>query len=590
MTAPAECPPLTLADALRIVNRAQRGDGAHDSRAPTVGLACGFTPLHLTTFLTAYLTELLPGENPQVVEGTYGDVASSVKQLAADEVNGAVVILDWPDLDPRMALRGPAGGGADAVDIVMSADERLARIGQAITGLSQVCPVVVFMPTTGVPPALGARIGQLSPAEARLHALLADLAQQMAANPRIRVASGREHYLAKGDVRADFLHGNTLPTRQTSALMRTASALLFPRPAKKGLITDLDDTVWRGLVGEIGSEKVSWDLDAGSQIHVVYQQLLATLAREGVLLAICSKNDELPVTQALARADLLVASDRFFPVVTSWDAKSGSVDQILRAWNIGAQDVVVVDDNPRELAEIESSHPDITTIQFPTNDPDAAISAFAELRHLFWRDAGGGVDALRLDSIRSNASMAGQRDAAGDDAEFLSGLEATITIDVNPRPQDERALELINKTNQFNLNGIRHDARSWQGLVDRRDGVVITVDYADRFGRLGTISVLAGQLDGSRLVVDAWVLSCRAFTRRIEHHVLHALATVYGVTSIELRFRETNRNRPIAVFLDSVGAVSPDRTLRPDALVSHCSTHNVKVVGHGDTTRSEDPE
>ena len=141
--------------------------------------------------------------------------------------------------------------------------------------------------------------------------------------------------------------------------------LIQPRPAKKGLITDLDDTLWRGLLGEEGVAGISWDLDRHSHIHALYQQTLRALAESGVLIAVASKNDPALVTEALARRDLLLPKDCLFPIEVNWKAKSQSVYRILEAWNINADAVVFVDDSPIELAEVQSLFPAIKCLRFP---------------------------------------------------------------------------------------------------------------------------------------------------------------------------------------------------------------------------------
>src|SRR5260370_21275950 len=114
----------------------------------------------------------------------------------------------------------------------------------------------------------------------------------------------------------------------------------------KGLITDLDDTLWSGIAGEIGAEAVSWNLAGHSQIHGIYQQELRHLSEMGVLLGIATKNDTSVVEAALQRGDLYVPGDSFYPVRVRWGPKSGSVAEILQAWNIAPATRAFVHDPP----------------------------------------------------------------------------------------------------------------------------------------------------------------------------------------------------------------------------------------------------
>jgi len=109
---------------------------------------------------------------------------------------------------------------------------------------------------------------------------------------------------------------------------------------------------------------VSWDLAGHHQLHGLYQLLLAALAEEGVLIGVASKNDPASVQQAFLRKDLLVRPNQIFPMEVNWNAKSSSVERILRTWNIGADSVVFVDDSPMELAEVAAALPGIECVRF----------------------------------------------------------------------------------------------------------------------------------------------------------------------------------------------------------------------------------
>ena len=117
-------------------------------------------------------------------------------------------------------------------------------------------------------------------------------------------------------------------------------------------------------------------------------------------------------------------------------------------------------------------------------------------------------------------------------------------------PPDPRALELINKTNQFNLNGKRHTEASWQQYLSDPSVFIAVASYEDKYGPLGKIAVLAGRIEGNDLMIDHWVMSCRAFSRRIEHGCLIGVLQKFAVDQVTFGFLETPRNRPIRDFLD----------------------------------------
>ena len=113
-------------------------------------------------------------------------------------------------------------------------------------------------------------------------------------------------------------------------------------------------------------------------------------------------------------------------------------------------------------------------------------------------------------------------------------------------------LELVNKTNQFNLNGARYTQPDWQKLLSAPGAVLVAVSYEDKFGPLGTIAAIAGQADGKRLTIDSWVMSCRAFARRIEHQTLRTIFTTTGAERDRLPLHADREECTPAGFLRDV--------------------------------------
>jgi FkbH-like protein len=546
-------PLLTLKSAILAV----RAVAARD-REFRIGLACGFTPLHMTSFIEAYASHRLTEARPTVVSGTYGDLAISLADLTAENVDGTVVLLEWPDLDPRLSVRR-AGTAllAEIVDVIETARTRLQRIDTKIADVARTSTVVVVPPTLEFPPYFTARARQVVAGEAGVRAELAHFFHAISAHQGVRIASCdtatgssvEASYDLRTHLRADFPY--TLG--HASAVARDSVTLLLSPPSKKGVITDLDDTLWRGLVGEVGPDGVTWDLDSGSQVHAMYQQLLCRLADSGVLIGVASKNEQTTVEVALARPDMVAPVGKLFPVIASWQPKSHMVADILTAWNIAESDVVMVDDSSLELAEITEMFPGITPLLFTPDQPAGVLTLIRRIDDLFSRDARTAEDALRVASLRSGADFARAKDNERDYESFLIDVGATITLEFDSAHRMQRAFELVNKTNQFNLNGRRPTLAEWQALAGRPGSVSTIGHYSDRFGDLGAISILAGQVVDATLVIDTWVLSCRAFARAVEHHMLAALVKRYGVRSVRFAYKPTDRNKPLQNFMSSLG-------------------------------------
>jgi len=124
-----------------------------------------------------------------------------------------------------------------------------------------------------------------------------------------------------------------------------------------------------------------------------------------------------------------------------------------------------------------------------------------------------------------------------------------VTIDYGIGADDRRTFDLINKTNQFNLNGRRFTESEWRERFQGPGHFAATVSYADKYGPLGKIAVVAGRCDGGKLAVDVWVQSCRAFSRRIEHHTLRSLFERFGAREMEFDYQATGRNGPLGEFM-----------------------------------------
>lgn len=539
---------LKLIDALEIVHTPPKGGASIFD----VKLVCGFSPLHFATFVLAYLQQYSPDRQVRLDTGLYGDLPSGFSSLQHGEANAGIVVVEWASLDPRLGLRQLGGWGVNSMtDMLKSVNDKLQWLDASLKAIPETTPVALSLPTLPLPPVGYTTRGKASLFDLELRQMVAAFAVSIAGKRNLRVADLQlleqasplsARYDVNSELSVDFPY--FLP--HASAVAWQLTRLLRHPAPKKGLITDLDDTLWSGIVGDDGILALSWDLDHKSQVHGLFQQLLRALADEGVLLAVASRNERSVVEQALSREDLILPRDKLFPIEVSWQAKSEAVGRILRAWNVGADSVVFVDDNEMELAEVKAAHPDIECLQFPKQDPQAVYRLLEHIRDLFSKDSVSEEDRIRLPSIRQAEVASEVLTAAGlsvDD--FLRGLEAEVTFDYRKDPSEARPLELVNKTNQFNLNGERHTEASWVQYFEQEDTFLVVVAYHDRFGPLGKIAVMAGRNGGTKLYVDTWVMSCRAFARRIEHRCLDQLFSHFPVSEISLDFVPTQRNEPL---------------------------------------------
>jgi FkbH-like protein len=550
---------MKLAHALEIVQR--RGTGTGEPF--TVWLACGCEPLHLRTFLRAELMQRLTSAPVEVHTGVFDDLAGNIERADAAGDDPIAVVVEWSDLDPRLGLRRLGGWRADQLDdIVAQTRTAFERVERAVLAAARGRRVVCVMPTLPLPPLFPQPPGQSGPHELALRALAAGAAATLSSTPGVSIVSHQRldtlsPAASRRDVKAELAAGFPYSLEHASAVAALLAELLCPRVPRKGLITDLDDTLWAGLLDEAGPTEVSWS--EADHRHALYQQLLASLAGAGVLIGVASRNDPALVAEALARPDLLVGRDTLCPVEVTWGAKSRSIRRILETWNIAADSVVFIDDSPLERDEARERLPGLLTLSLPTDDD--GIWPFLEgLRALFGKRELSAEDGLRLESIRAAQALHSALAADDGSADFLAGVDGTLEFH-HGTARASRALELLGKASQFNLNGQRLTEADLAHAT-RRGGELVTVSYADRYGPLGVIAALLVIPGDEVPAIDAWVMSCRAFARRVEHHTLRHVFDRFGADEVAVGFRPTARNVAMREFLTSLAGDESGGQLR----------------------------
>ena len=551
---------MKITEALKLVQAA-----AADAPPFKVTLACGFTPLHLHTFLNAHVQLALPNKVVRLTEGLYGDLCGTVERTG--ECDGLVVVIEWPDLDARLDYRNAGAWGRDTVaSVVEHSAMALERLKAALGRIPSGVPIALAIPSLPVTPIFSAPGWQSSEAELLLHGMLSHFAADLARDGRVRIISPERlaqesPWETRFDLKSDLKAGLPYTIKHADALAALLAKTLVPPAPKKGIISDLDDTMWKGIVGEVGPENVHWDLHGDAQMHGLYQKMLGSLSDHGTLVGVASKNDPAVVAKAFERSDMILRPEQVFPIEASWNAKSGAVKRILETWNIAADSVIFVDDSPMELAEVAAQHPGIECVLFPREDPVAALQMLRRLRDLCGKDKVSSDDLLRLASIRQGAAFREQAEGGSAPESFLEQAQAVVTFDFSAAGEP-RTLELVNKTNQFNLNGRRWAPADWHKETSSDRSLTVAVSYEDKFGPLGCIAVVKSRFHEDRLLVDTWVMSCRAFSRRIEHQTLRLLFENAGVDEIEFAFEPTAKNGPTQEFITSFLGETPQGAFR----------------------------
>jgi FkbH-like protein len=322
------------------------------------------------------------------------------------------------------------------------------------------------------------------------------------------------------------------------------AAMAPKREPAKLLITDLDNTLWRGVIAEDGLDGIHYRAEGAGFRHFVYQTYLLRLKREGVILAAVSRNSPDVALAPLKAGTMTVKEDDFVTVVASYHAKSAQIRELATQLNLGLDAVVFVDDNPVELQEVSQELPTVRCVAFPKQD-EGMVAVLEELSgHLARRDVTA-EDRERTEMYRRRLEGMVPSEAAGADLEgFLRDLKMKLTLHDRSQGDRTRAVQLINKTNQFNANGRRVTDEEVAAVL-AAGGRLLTATLEDRTGSHGEI--LSMLVTGTG-VVQAFVLSCRVFQRRVEQAFCVWLAE-QPEAPVSMMYAPTERNEPFQVFL-----------------------------------------
>ncbi len=295
---------------------------------------------------------------------------------------------------------------------------------------------------------------------------------------------------------------------------------------RKCLVLDLDNTLWGGVIGDdgLGGIKLGQG-DPESESFVAFQRYVLALGRRGVILAVCSKNTESVAREVFEKHhEMVLRLDDIACFIANWDDKATNLARIAKQLNIGLNSLVFVDDNPAERAIIRRLRPEVAVPELPA-DPSGYIMALE--RHRYFQPVTLSTEDLeRTGYYRADAAREVAESSAEDLDAFLKMLEMTARIGpISPETLD-RSVQLIHRSNQFNLTTRRHTTAEVQANMANDRWLSRTVSLRDRFGDNGLISVLLAKFTGNVLEIDTWLMSCRVLKRGVEQFLLGHLIEI----------------------------------------------------------------
>jgi FkbH-like protein len=337
----------------------------------------------------------------------------------------------------------------------------------------------------------------------------------------------------------------------TSMLSHALAASIAAHRGKsrKCLVLDLDNTLWGGVVGDVGIDKLKIRRgDPVGEAYLDFQSYCLSLQQRGILLAVCSKNQEIVAKEVFeTHPEMVLGLEHISDFVANWDNKAKNLREIANRLNIGLDALVFVDDNPAERDLVRQLLPAVAVPELP-EDP-------AHYRRVL--DGHNYFEVVELsneDFARGSMYEAEkQRNAAAsqiDDLDaFLASLEQKCAIEYVDALSLQRTIQLLNKTNQFNTTTRRYAEAEILLRMKDPHWLCLCVRHEDRFADNGIIAVVMARLHGNAMTITDWVMSCRVFNRGIEQLTFSELVTEVkrrGVTSINGLFENTDRNSVVA--------------------------------------------
>lgn len=315
------------------------------------------------------------------------------------------------------------------------------------------------------------------------------------------------------------------------------------RPIKI-IFVDLDNTLWPGILGDEGIEAINLAPDTAASPHLSLQFLLKSLHHNGVLLAICSKNNLESVESFFKVRDneMVLKWADFSAVKANWEPKSKNIADILIELNLTAFGAIFIDDSAFERNEIKTVFPEINVLELP-EEPYAWSKFFSETE-LFHTPIVTKEDIDRTHFYQSERKRLDTKKSMTQ-ADYLSSLKLQLTGQVINHTNLDRVVQLINKTNQFNTNGIRVDYEKITNYASSPECFAWAFSLEDLYSNYGIISCIYGKVNQeSQIHIDGWVLSCRAFTRNVETAIIQFLANeLKACPEILIHFEETKKNK-----------------------------------------------
>jgi FkbH-like protein len=470
-----------------------------------------------TSWLVPALTAVAWGQGQvcSVAEGEYDNVLQDLNRLAvAQPAPDVVVLIPW-----TQRLFGGSGPGDERVEDELTfwrhAWEVAGRMGARLlqVGYDWMTPGAEGYGLAGEP---GNQVDLVRAANAALRqnrppgSYFLDLELVSGMMGREAFYDPRRYYWTK----QPFSERGTV--RLAEHLWAGARALVTG--PKKVLVLDLDNTLWGGVVGETGPLGVALGESPDGEAYRAFQKHVKALSQRGIVLAVASKNNPADGIEPFEKnSEMILRLDDIAAAEINWEPKGTTIRRIARTLNLGLDSFVFFDDNPAEREQVRQAIPEIAVADVPAEPAEYARALEAGL----WFETTSLTEADRDRALQYAVERKRRalEQSAGTMEDYLRSLEMRADVRAIDEADLMRVVQLLGKTNQFNLTTRRHSREDVLRLLALPDAIGMTLRVEDRFGDHGLIGVMIAvpsQEDARVLRVDTWLMSCRVIGRTVE--------------------------------------------------------------------------
>ena len=361
------------------------------------------------------------------------------------------------------------------------------------------------------------------------------------------------YYIAKMPISLDLLPAVAKSVTDTIQALRGM--------VKKCIVVDLDNTLWGGIIGDDGMEGIQIGELGTGRAYSDLQRWLKELKNRGILLAVCSKNNEDIAKEPFEKhPEMVLRLDDFSMFVANWEDKASNIRRIQQTLNLGMDSFVFLDDNPFERKLVQGMIPEITIPELP-EDPAQYVPYLRSL-NLFETASFSLTDMDRTQQYREEAERTTLQTAFTSYEDYLASLNMKAVAAPFDEFHTPRIAQLTQRSNQFNLRTIRYTEAQIQELTHDENLITRRYSLKDRFGEYGLISVvILEKRPDKKLFINTWLMSCRVLKRTMEEFIINDIISVAkenGFTQVIGEYLKTPKNAMVEDIYERMGFVRKD--------------------------------